>query len=228
MSKETSNSAEDVDLYETANDRFKKSFSSWFWSSMVVATFVHFAFLAFFPDLQASNLSFTMEELTAIELPPEIEIPPPPEQISRPASPVVTDAQIDDDITIAPTTFEDNPISDLPPPPTQGTVDISSQPVFTPFEVAPELRNAAEVQRILEREYPAMLRDAGVGGTVVVHFFINEEGIVQNSLIHESSGQSQLDDAAMRAALQFRFTPALNRETPVPVWVSIPVTFQSN
>ena len=36
-----------------------------------------------------------------IELPPEIEIPPPPEAISRPATPVMATADIDDDITIA-------------------------------------------------------------------------------------------------------------------------------
>jgi protein TonB len=195
---------------------------------MVLATAFHFALLAFFPELQASDMTFVMEELTAIELPPEIEIPPPPEQISRPASPVVTSAAIDDDITIAPTTFEDNPITDLPPPPTQGTVDISDQPVFTPYEVAPELRNGAEVQRVLEREYPAMLRDAGVGGTVVVHFFIDEQGVVQNQRVAESSGQAQLDQAALRAASQFRFTPAMNRDTAVPVWVAIPVTFRTN
>jgi protein TonB len=231
MSAETGSSAAgSSDVFETANDRFKKSFSSWFWGSMVIATAGHYALMAFWPDLQAAELTFTMEELTAVELPPEIEIPPAPEQIARPASPVVTDAVIDENITISTTTFEANPTTstNLPPPPTQGTVNLADQPVFTPYEVAPELRNAAEVIRVLEREYPAMLRDAGVGGTVVVHFFINEQGIVQNARIDQSSGQTQLDEAALRAALQFRFSPAMNRDAAVPVWVSIPVTFQTN
>ena len=51
-----------------------------------------------------------------IELPPEIEIPPPPEAISRPATPVMVLTDIDDDITIAPTTFADSPVDVLPPP----------------------------------------------------------------------------------------------------------------
>lgn len=215
-------------VYETANDRFKRSFGSWFWGSMVAATFIHFAVMAFWPNLQASDMSFAMEEITAIELPPEIEIPPPPEQISRPANPIVTDAQIDEDITIAPTTFEDNPITDLPPPPTQATVDVSDQPVFTPFTVAPEVRNRADVQRALEREYPSMLRDAGIGGTVIVWFYINEQGVVETVQVNESSGHAQLDDAALRVAQQFEFTPALNREDIVAVWVQIPIQFQSN
>jgi len=225
MSTESTTPEPTLDTFETANDRFKQSFGSWFWSSMVVATAVHFALLAFWPTLQASDMTFTMDEISAIELPPEIEIPPPPEQIARPANPVVTDAVIDDDITIAPTTFEDNPIEDLPPPPTEAAIDISDQPTFTPFETAPEVRNRPHVQRVLEREYPSLLRDAGIGGTVLVHFFINDQGVVETALVAESSGHNQLDDAALRVAVEFEFTPALNRDQRVPVWVQIPITF---
>jgi TonB family protein len=216
---------EGVDPFETANDRFKKSFGSWFWGSMVAATIVHFAVMAFWPNLTASDMSFTMDDIEAIDLPPEIEIPPPPEQIQRPASPVVTDAQIDEDITIAPTTFEDNLPDDLPPPRADTGGDISAAPTFTPYEVAPEVRNRNEVGAALRREYPSLLRDAGIGGTVVMHFFIDERGAVQNVLVAESSGHSSLDDAAFRVADVFQFTPALNRDQPVPVWIQIPITF---
>jgi outer membrane biosynthesis protein TonB len=34
------------------------------------------------------------------------------------------------------------------------------------------------VQRALERNYPPLLRDAGIGGTPVVWFFIDENGRV--------------------------------------------------
>ncbi len=214
-------------IFETANDRLKRSFGSWFWGSMVAATVVHFGLMAYWPTLEAADMAFTMEEMEAIDLPPEIEIPPPPEQIARPANPVVTDAQIDEDVTIAPTTFEENPIDDLPPPPTEGTVDISDQPTFTPYEVAPEVRNRAHVQRVLQREYPSVLRDAGVGGTVLMHFFINEQGIVDNVLVAESSGYERLDEAALRVAQEFEFTPAMNRDQQVPVWIQIPITFQT-
>lgn len=216
------------EIYDTANDRFKRSFGAWFWGSMLAATLVHFAVMAFWPDLEASDLAFVMDEIEAIELPPEIEIPPPPEQIQRPAEPVITDAQIDEDITIAPTTFEDNPMEDLPPPPTQGGVDISEQPTFTPYEVEPELRNPREVQQALVREYPSILRDAGIGGVVEVWFFIDENGEVQNAQVNQSSGHESLDAAAERVAYAFRFSPALNRDQPVPVWVSIPIRFQTH
>ena len=142
-----------TDRLETENDRFKRSFGSWFWGSMIAATVIHFMLFQFWPTLTAEDVSFTAEELEMIELPPEIEIPPPPEAISRPATPVMATADIDDDITIAPTTFEGNPIEDLPPPPTdEGAVDISAAPVFTPMTVRPEIRNRAEVTAALRRE----------------------------------------------------------------------------
>ena len=110
-----------ADKLETENDRFKRSFGSWFWGSMIAATVVHFMLFQFWPTQTAEDVSFSAEELEMIELPPEIEIPPPPEAISRPATPVMATADIDDDITIAPTTFADNPVEDLRRhPPTMG------------------------------------------------------------------------------------------------------------
>ena len=66
----------------TANDRFKRSFGAWFWGSMIVATLGHFALFAFFPEMTAEDVSINTDQLEAIELPPEIEIPPPPEAIT--------------------------------------------------------------------------------------------------------------------------------------------------
>ena len=216
-----------TDKFETENDRFKRSFGSWFWGSMIAATVVHFMLFQFWPTQTAEDVSFTAEELEMIELPPEIEIPPPPDAISRPATPVMATADIDDDITIAPTTFADNPVEDLPPPPTDdGVSDISAAPVFTPMTVRPEIRNRSEVQAALMREYPPILRDSGIGGTVVVWFFITEDGIVQDKRVSQTSGQAQFDEAALRVADVFRFTPALNRDQRVQVWIEVPITFQ--
>ncbi len=216
-----------TDRLETENDRFKRSFGSWFWSSMITATVFHFVIFQFWPTQTADDVSFTAEEVELIELPPEIEIPPPPAAISRPATPVMATADIDDDITIAPTTFEENPIEDLPPPPTNdGATDLSAAPVFTPMTVRPEIRNRGEVQSALMREYPPILRDAGIGGTVVVWFFISEEGVVQDRRVSRTSGQVQFDNAALEVANVIRFTPALNRDQRVAVWIELPITFE--
>ena len=213
-------------LNETENDRFKRSFGSWFWGSMIAATVMHFAIFQFWPTLTAEDVSFSTEDLEMIELPPEIEIPPPPQRIARPAVPVVATADIEEDITIAPTTFEDNPVEDLPPPPAERETDISSAPVFTPMTVRPEIKNVNEVIRAMEREYPSILRDAGIGGRVVVWFFIDEEGLVRDTRVSQTSGHAGLDDAALKVSEVYRFTPALNRDKKVQVWVQFPITFE--
>ncbi|MEJ2202768.1 MAG: energy transducer TonB [Gemmatimonadota bacterium] len=215
-----------VEVVETANERLKKSFSSVFWGSMIVATVIHFTTFAFWPELTAEDVSFQMEDLETIDLPPEIEIPPPPQQIARPATPVIAEADINEDITIAPTTFEENPVEELPPPPEEEVADLSAAPTFTPFTVAPSILNRSDVVRAMEREYPPLLRDAGIGGTVRVYFFIDENGTVQDTRIDQTSGHQALDDAALKVADIYRFSPALNRDKKVPVWVSFPITFQ--
>jgi periplasmic protein TonB len=210
-----------------ANDRLKANFNNWFWGALLAAAAIHFAFLAFWPEMTAADYAITSRELEQVEIIQEFEIPPPPEQIQRPAIPIIsTDINIAEDITIGEVTFSENPVSDLPPPPTGGGVNISDQPVFTPMEVRPSLRNSSVYQRALEQRYPPMLKDAGIGGTVTLWVFIDESGAVQQTRIYESSGYPQLDQVAeslMREVAQFN--PAMNRDQRVPVWVQLGVTF---
>jgi TonB family protein len=105
-------------------------------------------------------------------------------------------------------------------------VDIAAAPVFTPMTVAPEILNTAEIQQALRMLYPAVLRDAGLGGTVVVWFFISEEGRVLDRRVFTGSGYPLLDEAALEVADLFRFTPALNRDKRVRVWIQFPISFE--
>ncbi|MDX1579669.1 MAG: energy transducer TonB, partial [Gemmatimonadota bacterium] len=211
---------------ETANDRFKRGFNDWFWMALIAATVLHAGIFLVSPTFGTEDYSFGTEELESVELPDEIEIPPPPEAISRPATPVIAEASVEEDITIAPTTFEDNPIENLPPPPGEGDEDLSSAPTFTPMTVRPQLKNNREIAQALQKYYPPLLRDAGIGGTVNVWFFIDEDGRVQNTLINETSGYDAFDQAALKVADLMEFTPAYNRDKKVPVWVALDVTFE--
>jgi periplasmic protein TonB len=60
-----------------------------------------------------------------------------------------------------------------------------------------------------------------------VYFLIDEEGVVAEAQVEQASGHQALDQAAVRVARQFRFSPALNRGEPVPVWVQIPIRFET-
>ena len=105
---------------------------------------------------------------------------------------------------------------------------ITEKPVFTPMTVRPELLNSEEAARALVRGYPPLLRDAGIGGTPVVWFFINEEGTVVKTQLSRSSGYPALDEAALAVAKTMKFSPAMNRDQKVAVWIEIPIVYRVN
>ena len=51
------------------------------------------------------------------------------------------------------------------------------------------------------------------------------QGTVQRTLIVESSGHGDFDDAAVEVAKQMAWMPALNRDRATPVWLMQEVTF---
>ncbi|MGD2068731.1 MAG: TonB family protein [Gemmatimonadota bacterium] len=104
--------------------------------------------------------------------------------------------------------------------------EMAREPTFTPYTLAPKLVNVPEVQRALEVAYPPLLRDAGVAGTARVYFFIDADGRVADARIDESSGHEALDRAALEVARTMQFTPALNEDRPVPVWIGLPIAFK--
>ena len=105
---------------------------------------------------------------------------------------------------------------------------MARRPTFTPREVEPQLRNREDFAATLERLYPAALKQAGIGGRTLLWVFVTEQGLVSAVRIYESSGTPQLDGAAVEAMRTAEFSPAENRGEPVPVWIALPVTFQSN
>jgi protein TonB len=100
------------------------------------------------------------------------------------------------------------------------------EPEFSEMTVRPTLTNAADVSEALMREYPAVLRDAGIGGAPILWIHIDTSGRVDATRVHESSGFEALDQAAMNVARAMVFTPALNGDQIVATWVQIPIRFQ--
>jgi len=98
-------------------------------------------------------------------------------------------------------------------------------PTFTPFQVAPVLRNREDVQRALLHVLPAVTRETANPARVLVWVLIDTRGVVQKAQVKQSSGFAPLDRAALQVAARMKFTPALNGDQPVSVWVSVPVDF---
>lgn len=94
--------------------------------------------------------------------------------------------------------------------------------------IAPQLINADEIAELIELEYPAELRAAGVGGTVRLRLFVGVDGLPIEIRLLDSSGRGELDAAAERVARALRFSPATNHNgDPVRVWASFPITFRT-
>jgi len=207
-----------------ANDQFKRTSSIWTQIGILTAVLLHFGLFVLVRPFEAADLGLVSDELTAISLPPEVRIPPPPEQIARPATPRVASVDVAEDVTIAPTTFEMNPVENLPPPPSGGSP--ADRPSFIPYDTPPAMRNRSQIQALLQRYYPRNLKDAGVGGRVELWLYVNEQGLVEKSEVKTSAGNALLDDAAQRVAADMRFSPAKNRDKVTAVWVSQWITFE--
>jgi TonB family protein len=74
--------------------------------------------------------------------------------------------------------------------------------------------------------YPEVARNAGIEGSAVVEALLNLDGSVMDARVLQSSGNQMLDAAAVEAALRARFTPAMQRDKPVRVWISMPYRFR--
>ncbi|HCL00029.1 MAG TPA: hypothetical protein DHW42_08010 [Candidatus Marinimicrobia bacterium] len=76
--------------------------------------------------------------------------------------------------------------------------------------------------------YPKADREAGNEGTVIVQAFLDENGDVTEAVILKSPGLEGLDNAAINAVKQTKFKPAMQKEKPVGVYITIPVIFKLN
>lgn len=114
-------------------------------------------------------------------------------------------------------------VSERTAPPDEGTYDISA------VEEQPRLTNGQEVRRLLERNFPPLLRDAGIQGTATLRMRVNEDGRVDaESITIESTTHEAFGDAARRVGERLRFRPARVDGRAVKVWVTLPITFALN
>jgi TonB family protein len=79
--------------------------------------------------------------------------------------------------------------------------------------------------RISESDYLEESVRRGETGVVLLRVFVNAEGTVENTRLELSSGYQALDDAALRAAMGFRFNPGTISGEPSAMWAKVPVRF---
>lgn len=74
--------------------------------------------------------------------------------------------------------------------------------------------------------YPALSKRMGEQGRVVVRTLIGTDGRAQEAQVAQSSGFERLDQAALKAALQWRYVPGKRDGVPQAMWFNVPFTFQ--
>ena len=209
----------------TANDRLKDGFELRLALSFMAAVVLHTLVFKLWPAVQVESWGIVRDGVMEVIPVEEYDLPTDPAPIPRPARPVPT-AALAEVVEVLPV-FGWRQVAELPPPRGADQARTLAKGIpFTPYQVEPSLLNPADVQRVLEREYPTVLRDAGIGGTVSLLVHIDAQGNVLEARVGSTSGMGSLDEAALRVADVFRFRPALNRDRPVEVWIRLPVTFQ--
>ena len=76
--------------------------------------------------------------------------------------------------------------------------------------------------------YPELAVKAGIQGRVTVNAQIDGDGSVLQTIVSESIGFDACDQAAVEAVKAVKWQPAMNRDQPVKVWISVPIDFKLN
>ena len=77
-------------------------------------------------------------------------------------------------------------------------------------------------------EYPPALFAQGIGGSVELLLFVDSTGVVlpESTRVQRSSGHLALDSAALAAAPQLRYSPAMRNGRPVATSFLQPIHFR--
>lgn len=109
------------------------------------------------------------------------------------------------------------PVPPPPPPPSP------SSAVVKPVPVGGRIRTPTRIRYVVP-VYPAIAQSAHVQGDVALEAIIGVDGTVQNvRVVH---GVQLLTEAGIDAVRQWRYTPTLLNGVPVPVVMTVTVSFR--
>jgi TonB family protein len=107
------------------------------------------------------------------------------------------------------------------------TGEVGNTFTFTPYTVKPKCETSCTADDIL-RHIPPLLQKSGVQCDLAVGLRIDTSGNVTATQILKSSGNQSCDSAAEKWAKTTSWTTAYNRDQPVVVWISQPVSITTN
>ncbi len=123
------------------------------------------------------------------------------------------------------TTTSSKPERFEPPASTPQNMQVSSLDAETPPPDFVEFEKAPQIIKGVAPRYPESAREAGLEGKVWVKIWVDKTGKPRQSIVQKSSS-TVFDQAAIEAAKQMVFSPAILKGAPTDVWVMIPFDFK--
>jgi protein TonB len=206
-----------VAVVAIANQKFKAGYNRYLRNSLYATLVIHFLAVYFSPPFEFKPYVLKEQEFIAIETTEDFELPPPPKEIDQPVVPIAAEEgeEVDEETEIAPTSFDR--IENLPPPPPPPS---ESATEFYAFDEPPVL------VRFVPPSYPALARQAGIEGTVLLRVVVGVDGKVESASVIQSDVTPAMEKAAIAAAKQFLFKPAKQRTVPVRAGMAVPIRFK--
>jgi TonB family protein len=112
-----------------------------------------------------------------------------------------------------------------PPAPPVHVPVASDEVPLSAVDQPPVITNAGEIAQLLQTSYPALLRDAGVTGSVQVQVVVAPDGTVRSTGV-ESATHELFAAPAEAAAARMRFRPAMKDGRTVATRLIVPIAFQ--
>ena len=200
-----------------ANQKFKAGYNRYLRNALYATLVLHFVGIYFSPPFEFKPYVLKEQEFIAIDTAEDFELPPPPKEIDQPVVPIAAEEgeEVDEDTEIAPTSFDR--IENLPPPPPPPSESSSE---FYAFDEPPVMI------RFVPPSYPALARQAGIEGTVLLRVVVGTDGKVESASVIQSDVTPAMEKAAMAAARKFLFKPAKQRTVPVRASMAVPIRFK--
>jgi len=185
-----------------------------FWEAFILSLGIHV-----FVSFKAGEFSLHYQQKHTVEIDitnmGHIGMPAPPRRaaaapVPKPAAPPKEWVKPAPNQKVEPAPIPTQPVPapppEEPPPPSEyslGTGDASA----TVLTRIPQLLNLSDLRAILQRFYPEEARSQGREGMVVLDLHIDTDGHVKTVDVVRSGGPD-FDEAAKKAVMLLRFTPA--------------------
>ena len=176
-------------------------------------------FILLFPPLLLVEDYVFYEEIETIEIPEteQIELPEPP---PRPSIPISSDEEFsDEDYEEFETDFDDWEDWDAPSPPDEG-----GDSEFVAYDTPPRPKPGKSIFDFLV--YPKLAIEMKLEGKVFIKFFVDKKGKVRANSVQMVRGNPVFEEAAITAVKKSEWKPAIQRDTKVGVYMTVPINFK--